>query len=250
MTYRSFAYIYDRLMEDVPYDAWVTFVREQADAYDVTCKRMLDIACGTGELSIRLARAGYEVTAIDQSVDMLTVAENKAFEQGVTIPFFKQDMRALEHLGDFDCVTIFCDSLNYLATEEEVLASFRGAYEQLRPGGLFLFDVHSLYKISDIFMNETFGLNDEDISYVWHSYAGENPNSIEHELTFFVLDEGSGQYTRFDELHEQRTFPITSYTDLLARAGFDLKEITADFTSERPSDTSERIFFTAQKREK
>lgn len=248
MTYGSFSYFYDRLMQDAPYDKWVHFLHKKKAEHKINGNQVLDLACGTGELSIRFAKSDFDVTGIDISTDMLTVAQSKAADQGLSIPFYEQSMVELNGIGQFDIVTIFCDSLNYLKTEDDVLQTFKRIYDHLRPGGLLLFDVHSIYKIDHLFLNETFGLNDHDISYVWHSYAGEYEHSIEHELTFFVLDKQSGQYDRFDEFHEQRTFSVEKYVHLLQEARFDVKSIQGDFTEKDMNDTSERIFFTAQKR--
>lgn len=247
MTYSSFAYFYDRLMQDVPYDDWVQFLHKKKEQFQVQGNQLLDLACGTGELSIRFSKANFRVTGVDLSTDMLTVAQHKATNEGLSIPFFQQNMVELEGVGQFDLVTIFCDSLNYLQTEEEVQQTFHRVYNHLRPGGLLLFDVHSLYKMNEIFMDKTFGLNDEDISYVWHSYAGDDEQSVEHELTFFVLDNNTRQYNRFDEYHLQRTFPIETYIHMLKQANFTEIDVNGDFFKETIEETTERVFFTAKK---
>ena len=85
---------------------------------------LLDLACGTGELSVRFAKQGFNVTGVDLSSDMLSVARAKAEDLGLRIPFFEQDMAELDGLGSFDMIGIFCDSLNYLQTEEKVVSTF------------------------------------------------------------------------------------------------------------------------------
>lgn len=248
MSYEQFAYLYDELMSDAPYDDWVEFVRIRCQKYHQSGGELLDLACGTGELSVRFAREGYQVTGIDLSSDMLSVAQAKAEESGFRIPFFQQNMADLEGQGQFDIITIFCDSLNYLQTEEEVIQTFVNAFEHLNQGGLFMFDVHSLFKISDIFLNQTFALNGEDLAYIWNSFPAETANSVEHELSFFVLDKQTGKYDRYDELHYQRTYPIQQYAEWLKAAGFELLEVTADFQSLEPQADSERIFFVSKKK--
>lgn len=115
---------------------------------------------------------------------MLAVAQAKAEQNGLQIPFYLQNMAELEGFSEFDIIGIFCDSLNYLKTESEVKDTFMRAHAHLKRDGLFIFDVHSIYKIMQIFMNQTFAENDEEISYIWHSYQGEYPNSVEHDLSF------------------------------------------------------------------
>jgi SAM-dependent methyltransferase len=251
-TYEHFAYLYDELMKDAPYDKWVQFVKEALVKYrsnlDPASIELLDLACGTGELSIRFAKEGFQVTGIDLSGDMLAVAQAKAVDAGVRIPFFEQDMAEFEAPGPFDVIGIFCDSLNYLQTEQEVKDTFGQALLHLKPGGLFIFDVHSIYKITQVFVNQTFALNDDHISYIWDSFPGEEANSVEHELSFFVLDEGSGKYDRHDELHFQRTFSVQHYSEWLTKAGFELLEVNADFEHVPPQSHSERVFFIAHKK--
>ncbi|MFE8696758.1 class I SAM-dependent DNA methyltransferase [Cytobacillus sp. FJAT-53684] len=248
MTYGKFAYVYDELMKDVPYDKWVDLVMKNTQKYNIQGKRLLDIACGTGELSIKFAKKGYHVTGVDLSEDMLMVAHSKAADNGMDIQFYQQNMAELEGLGQFDIIGIFCDSLNYLQSEQEVLDTFMHVYEHLDDKGLFIFDVHSIHKILQIFMNQTFTLNDEEISYIWNSYQGEFPNSVEHDLSFFVLDHKSGMYDRYDELHFQRTYPIEIYETWLREAGFEVVEVAADFESVSPQTQSERIIFICRKK--
>ncbi|PFG05628.1 class I SAM-dependent methyltransferase [Bacillus sp. es.034] len=248
MSYERFAYVYDYLMQDVPYEGWLEYVNRQAEHYLVHGKRVLDIACGTGELSLRLARDGYDVTGVDLSQDMLTIAQEKASAQNVHIQLFQQDMSRLDSLGEYDIITIFCDSLNYLEDESDLESTFKGVYSHLKQDGLFLFDVHSIFKMTQIFMNQTFTLTDEHVSYIWDCFPGEVPNSVEHELTFFVEDEETGQYERVEELHKQRTYPILMVKEWLAENGFDVLNITGDFTEESPNDKSERIFFACKKK--
>jgi hypothetical protein len=101
--------------------------------------------------------------------------------------------------------------------------------------------------MENVYAGATFAYNGDDISYIWNSYAGEYPLSVEHELTFFVFDEQSGKYDRYDELHKQRTYPKSQYENWLKAAGFQILSITGDFTNEPVSETTERIFFTVKK---
>jgi len=248
MSYEQFAYLYDELMKDAPYDQWVEFVKNILVKYDVHAAKLLDLACGTGELSVRFAKQGFDVTGIDLSEDMLAVAQAKAEANSVKIPFFQQNMANLEGQGQFNVIGIFCDSLNYLQTEDEVKSTFSNVHQHLKSNGVFIFDVHSLFKMTDVFLNQTFALNEEEVSYIWNSFPGEHPNSVEHELSFFVLDERSGKYDRIDELHFQRTYPFSQYAHWLDASGFELLEISADFEHLEPAPTSERIFFVAKKK--
>ncbi|MCG1022304.1 class I SAM-dependent DNA methyltransferase [Sutcliffiella horikoshii] len=249
MAYGQFAYIYDQLMQDVPYEKWVSFVQAMKDRHLHTGSKgfsVVDVGCGTGELAIRFAKEGWDVAGVDLSESMLAIAYEKATEAGVSIPFYEQNMAELDGFQDVDCITIFCDSLNYLESEEDVKRTFSAAYKQLKEEGLLLFDVHSLFKMTQVFMNNTFTSAEEDVAYIWNSFPGEHPNSVEHELSFFVQEE-TNQYTRFDELHFQRTFPVETYRKWLEEVGFTILSVTGDYSTEHLGETAERIFFAAKK---
>ncbi|WP_079509819.1 class I SAM-dependent DNA methyltransferase [Mesobacillus jeotgali] len=243
MSYERFAYLYDELMQDVPYEKWVEILEAYKEKFQVNGMKLLDLACGTGELSVRLAQKGYDVTGADLSGDMLSVAQVKAQDLSLPIHFFQQDMTELEDLGEFDMIGIFCDSLNYLEDENAVRKTFEGVHRLLKKGGLFIFDIHSVYKMDHIFADATFTWDAEEITYIWNSFKGDAPHSVEHELTFFVLDEKSGKYDRVDELHFQRTYPVSIYMDLVKQTGFENIEVTGDYSLKEPESTSERLFF-------
>lgn len=248
MSYQHFALLYDELMMDAPYENWLQFIVKNISKYGNGGRRLLDLDCGTGTLSIPLSLQGYNVTGIDLSEEMLAIAHTKSIEAGVQITYFQQDMKELEGFEPFDIIGVFCDSLNYLQTEQDVELTFNKIYEHLLPGGLLLFDVHSIYKMENIFIGQTYCSNEEEISYIWNCFAGEQPHSVEHELTFFVKENDS--YDRYDEVHYQRTFEVDTYQQWLEKAGFELLKISADFTENKPEENSERIFFIAKKPEK
>lgn len=247
MNYQRFVYLYDTLMDDVPYDEWVNWVKTLKEKHAVKGNQILDLACGTGELSVRLGAAGFDVTGVDLSEDMLAVAHAKAADTGIALPLLHQDMTKLEEIGSYDLIGIFCDSLNYLQGEDDVIKTFSGVFQHLMPGGLFLFDVHSIYKMDVIFQQSPFVYNGDDLAYIWTCFSGDHPHSVEHELSFFALSEESDLYERIDEVHYQRTYETSSYKKWLEAAGFEILEITADFTYEEPKEHSERIMFAAKK---
>jgi SAM-dependent methyltransferase len=235
-------------MEDIPYDKWQIIVEEYSKKYQVSGKRLLDLACGTGELSCRFAMQGYQVTGVDLSEDMLAVAMAKADEEGLKIPFFQQNMAELEIMDKFDLITIFCDSINYLLSEQEVLQTFEGVANHLTEDGLFLFDVHTEHKMENIFKDQTFTHIDEDICYIWNCFQGEFPLSVEHELTFFVSDSSGKKYDRVEEYHFQRSFPIQQYISWLDLAGFNTMHILGDLENQPPTEETERVLFIARKK--
>ena len=243
-SYKEFAYIYDSLMTDIPYDQYVHKVLSFAGKAEG--KSLLDIGCGTGVLSTKFADRGFQVQAVDLSEEMLAMAANRFQQEGHHIPLFQMSMAELEGFHDIDVAIIAIDSLNYLEEEEEVLQTFKAIHESLKEGGLLMFDVHSLYKVDGIYLDGPFTFEDEEAAYIWHTEEGEHPHSVYHDLTFFIKTE-NGLYERFEESHFQRTYEVSSYLSWLKQAGFTDICITADWTESAPSESSERIFFKAVK---
>jgi SAM-dependent methyltransferase len=215
-------------------------------------KTILELACGTGKLSVRFAHDGYEVTGLDLSEEMLSLAYNRALAELGTdseITFIEGDMRDLSQVRTYDAVTCYSDSLCYMPNREAVQQVFDGVWNSLNSGGTFIFDVHSLYQIDDVFPGYAYHENAENFAFIWDSFSGNKPHSITHELTFFIQS-ADGKFERRDEVHDERTYTIDNYLTMLDNAGFVSVKVLADFEDVPPSvenDKSARWFFIASK---
>lgn len=246
MNYGKFAYLYDELMTDAPYEQWVSFVLDIIKKNGNHHRQILDVGCGTGNIAIPLSKHGLQVTAVDLSEEMLFVAKEKSDAAEAEVQFFQQDMRELEGLGEFDVVISLCDCINYLNNEQEMNATFQRISHHLKKNGLFIFDVHSIHKVEAIFTGHTFAHNAEEISYIWECFAGEEEFSVDHDLSFFVEND-EGLYERYDEFHKQRTYSIETYEKALKNSGFEVISITGDFSLETLEKNAERWFFVTKK---
>jgi len=244
--YQHFASLYDALMAEAPYDEWLAFLKKKTAKLELSNYRLLDVGCGTGTLAMMLADAGFEVTGVDLSEEMLTIAADKAIAENQNITFVQQDMRELDLGETFPIITAFCDVVNYLETYEDVKRTFQSIYAHLENGGLFIFDVHSVYKIDHVFQGASFSFAGEALSYIWDCFDGSYEHSVEHELSFFVLEE-SGLYRRYDEVHRQRTFEIEAYIKALESSGFTVMAVEGDFKEGPLDEKAERLFFTTIK---
>ncbi|MFJ7663039.1 class I SAM-dependent DNA methyltransferase [Lysinibacillus sp. NPDC097162] len=244
-SYERFAHVYDELQTDIPYNSYVEWIEQHAPSKHFP--RLLDIGCGTGVLGLMLANTGYSVSGIDLSEDMLAIAAERFTDAGLQVPLFCMSMHELEGFEALDVVTIAIDSLNYVVEQPDVYSTLERIFYALREGGQLFFDVHSLFKMDEIFLDGPFTYDDGDISYVWHTEPGDYEHSVVHQMTFFVREVASNLYERFDEEHFQRTFPIEQYMTWLREIGFTDVEVTADFTDEAPEYESERIFIRAVK---
>ena len=243
MQYGKFALIYDRLMSDVDYDAWAAYV---CGFMPQGCS-VFECACGTGEITRRVASAGHIVTATDISEDMLGVASEKLRRMGAVshnVRFARMDMRAITSHKPVDCVLCCCDGVNYLLSRDDVKRFFKAAYDILKPDGMLLFDVSSGYKLKNLIGNSCFADRSDDAPYMWQNTYDEQSNLIEMELSFFVK---CGElYARFDEKHIQRAHSLNELTTWLEQCGFEVKAFEFG-TDNAPDDETERIQFTARK---
>lgn len=243
--YETFASVYDAIMDDRLYDKWTAFSLRHLPKTNTT-NRLLELACGTGIQSIRFSEAGFDVTGLDLSADMLDVARKRALKHCQDITFIKGDMLDLSHVGKYHFVTCYSDSICYMKDEIEVGDVFKQVYNCLEDDGIFIFDVHSTYQMDELFPGYSYHENAEDFAMMWDSFEDQAPHSIVHELTFFLKKE-DGTFERFDEVHEERTYEQLTYDILLEEAGFKSFQLFADFEDQTPTETSKRWFFVAQK---
>ncbi|MBB6673942.1 class I SAM-dependent DNA methyltransferase [Cohnella nanjingensis] len=260
-SYREFAAVYDRLMEEMPYAEWMSFARRCWERYG-TPRTVVDLGCGTGNIAIPMAKSGFRVFGIDLSADMLSVARSKweatpqrgairARDEDGSIRWLQQDMRDWELPEPADCVISFCDSLNYLTEPEDIVATLRQTYAGLANGGLFLFDVHAPEQLARYGEEQPFVLDERDVAYLWTCEYDAVRQEVEHDLTFFVREDSAGAgsplYRRFEESHVQRAYDPAWLAEQLRAAGFELLHRCADFEWDEPDASSERLFFVARK---
>lgn len=245
MAYEQMATLYDKFMKGAPYEDWVRFTKEMVKDRDI--KQIIDLGCGTGEITLKLSQAGFQLCGVDYSEDMLSLALQKSLKLNLPIQWYCQDLRKLEGFSNIDCAISYCDVINYITEKEELENVFNRVYSLLKPGGIFLFDVHSVFQVENRYKNHTFADVLEDSAYIWNCVEGEFPGEVYHDLTFFTLE--GEHYIRFDEYHHQRTYSINFYLKILQDSGFENIKIYADFSSEdNVKEESERIFFFAEKR--
>lgn len=245
--YDEFSNIYDVLMDEVDYEGWTKFIIEIFQKSDVTPKNILDAACGTGNISIPLSKAGYNVCGIDISENMLSIAENKARTHRQNIKFIKQDIRDLKLTNTFDAIICACDGINYILKDKDLNKTFHGIYKVLRDDGIFIFDISSYYKLEHILNNNTIYEEKHNICYCWENEFDKNTSIITMRLNFFV-PEGK-LYYRFEEVHQQKAYKSGVIIEKLHECGFFSIKTYDGFTFKEPGVQSERIFFVARKLE-
>lgn len=242
-SYESFARVYDLFMDNIDYDSWAAYVRELLAENGVRDGLVLELGCGTGNITERLAAAGYDMIGADNSPDMLEIAMEKRELSGHNILYLMQDMRSFELYGTVRAVISLCDSINYLLKEEELLAVFRLVNMYLDPGGIFIFDLNTCCKYEKL-GTATIAENREEASFIWDNYYDEETQINEYDLALFIEGE-DGRYDKFEEIHEQRAYPLRQIRQLIEESGLTFLTMYDAFTHNAPTEESERVYVLA-----
>ena len=219
LPYEAFAACYDALMYDVDYGAWAAYITRLIRENKAPGNVLLDAACGTGSLSVRLSEAGFSVTGADASSAMLRCAAEKARKHGQKIEFICQDLRALAMHRQVDAVNCSLDGVNYLTSMEDVAKFFGCAHRALKPGGVLLFDVSTPHKYKSIIKDATFADETEDAAYIWFNDYDAVSGICSMQLTLFIKEAGAC-YRRFEEEHTQCAHQMGELERALVQAGF------------------------------
>lgn len=245
--YSTLAKFYD-LSINVDYEEWVEYLLGLGLRYQHVPSRILDLGCGTGNLTIPLAKRGYRLTGVDLSGAMIDVAKMKVDSLGENIPFFVRDMRCFDWSGEpFDTVISGCDVLNYLTTEADLLTTFETVHKLLNPGGLWLFDLNSQYKLRQIYGNESYADLQHDFAYFWDNNYDEIEEICTMDLTFFAR-KPSGHYERTTERHLQKLWMPQKIAEICGRSGFFLRGCYDFLTFTPYTDQSHRWQFVLEKK--
>lgn len=248
-SYENFAKVYDIMMEDIPYQEWVEYIELIMKKNNCHPKLMLDLGCGTGNITTLLAQKGYDMIGIDNSADMLSIAKSKAKDHQVDILYLLQDMRLFELYGTVGCIISLCDSLNYITEEKDLLEVFKLVNNYLDPSGLFIFDLNTEYKFKENMTNHTFAETYDDCAYIWDNYYYEDEKINEYLLTLFIKDD-KNNYNRYEEIHYEKAYSIDKIKHLLDEAGLKLESVYDEGSFNKPKATSTRIYFVAREQQK
>lgn len=245
--YTGFAVVYDRFMEDIPYEQWCDTIVKELKQASIGEGLLLDLGCGTGTLTGMLAAAGYDMIGVDGSGEMLMEAREKT--DGADILYLCQDMREFELYGTVRAIVSTCDTMNYLLTPEDFIQTVRLVNNYLDPGGLFIFDLNTRYKFRELMGNTTIAESGEDASFIWDNFFDEATGRNEYDLTLFIRRE-NGLYERRVEVHEEQGYTLEEVRGFLAAGGMEFVRVFDADTGGEPTDTSERVFFVAREKGK
>lgn len=243
--YGKFADIYDSL-QDIDYSSFLNYYKDIFARFNVKPELILDLGCGTGNITIPMSKSGYDMIGIDISEEMLDIASNKARQEETDILFLNQDMTEFELYGTVDAVICALDGVNYLTEDGDLDKLFSLIHNYLNPGGLFIFDINSTHKLKDILGENTYVYDQDDVYCVWESSFDETENICSFYLDFFTKTD-NGLYTRNEEYQEERAYSIAEISETAKNNSLDVIGCFDDRSFETATDNSKRIFFILRK---
>ena len=248
--YEVFASVYDELMDNIPYDDWCTYIIEVLKKYGVNNGLVCELGCGTGEVAERLADAGYDMIGIDNSYEMLEVANEKKLDTGhESILYLMQDMREFELFGTVNAIVCVCDSINYLTELSDITHVFRLANNYLESRGIFVCDFKTRHYFRDVVADSTIAEDRNDVSFIWDNYYDAETDINELALSLFLPEEPDDEcplYRKYQEFHYQRGLTLEDMRKCVADSGMELVAMYDAFTFEPATDSSERAYVVAR----
>lgn len=248
--YTSFAAVYDTFMDNIPYEEWEKYLKSLLYEYGVREGLVLELGCGTGNMTEILAQSGYDMIGVDNAEEMLEIAIEKRMKSGLDILYLQQDMREFELYGTVKAIVSVCDSVNYILEEEELEEVFRLVNNYLDLGGVFIFDFNTVYKYREILGDQTIAENREECSFIWDNYYYEEERINEYELSLFIREGDSELYRKYQETHFQKAYDLETMKRLITQSGLEYITAYDAFTKEAPTRVSERIYVIARERGK
>ena len=246
MAYSQFAYFYDILQSDVDYEGIARFIDKQVRHFGGRREILLDMACGTGTLAECFAKMGYDVIGTDASNEMLSAALGKKYDSGLPIQYLNQSMTELDMFGTIDVTVCTLDSINHLASLDEIRTAFEKVSLFAFPDGMFIFDVNTPYKHREILGGNTYIYDTEKVYCIWQNEYNDSDGSVDISLDFFELGE-DGKYERFGESFKEIAFDDETIRRLLDDAGFEVLDSFDDYTDNPVSDKTQRIVYVCRK---
>lgn len=244
-SYSDFAFVYDRLMNDVDYKKRSEYLLRLFKKYGKKPELLLDLACGTGGFSNQMALKGIEVIGVDISEEMLSVARENTTDLGTDVLYLCQDAAELDLYGTVDGAICCMDSLNHITNLKTLEKAIKNVSLFLEKDALFIFDVNTPFKHEHILGNNTFVIEEENVYCIWQNEYDTKKSSTNITLDFFIED--NGVYNRFTEEFCERAYTVEQLSELAEKNHFDVIGIFDDMTEKPLCDSSERAIFVLRK---
>ncbi len=246
MSYDNFSRFYDMLTDNVEYEKRADYFCRLLSMCGIKEGILLDLGCGTGSLSVKMAEKGFDVIGVDSSIGMLNAAQQKMFESGRHMLLLNQKMQGIDLYGTVDCAICVLDGINHLNSAEDVRKTFEKVSLFMNPGGAFAFDVNTIHKHKNVLADNAFVFEPDGLFCVWQNNYNSSDNSVEISLDFF--EEEDGVYYRTGESFTEQAYELDEIKKWLEDSGFEVVGIFDDLTTDEIRADSEKAVFLARKK--
>lgn len=243
-SYEITSKFYDKINSHIDCEAWSDFIDAVFSRY---CEKkpelVLDLGCGTGALTIPMAKRGYDMTGIDISPEMLDIARERTEKEGMeknSILWLCQDMRNFELYGTVDAVYAANDAVNYLLSSKDLDAAFSLIHNYLIPDGVLVFDFSTKGKFVRRYSGDII-VEDEGLYCGWQNYYNEKSGKVDFYLSYFT--EENGVWHRYDEFQRQRAWSARGLLRSLRKNGFEPLLLTGGYDMEPAEEKTADIDF-------
>ena len=245
MSYDDFSRFYDLLTDNVEYEKRADYFCRLLSLCGIKNGILLDLGCGTGNMSFEMAEKGFDVIGVDSSVGMLNAAQQKMFEKGTRVLLLNQNMQEIDLYGTVDCAVCVLDGINHLPDADDVKKTFEKVSLFMNKGGAFAFDVNTVYKHQNVLADNVFVYDPENVYCVWQNSFNAADNSVDISLDFF--EEEDGVYYRSSENFTEKAYELSDIKLWLEESGFEVVGVYDDMTTDDVKPESERAVFLARK---
>lgn len=249
MSYDIFSSVYDILTENVEYERISHKICSLLHKNGVDRGLLLDLGCGTGTLSFLLEQKGFDIIGVDASEDMLSVANEKKYEDDSSALFLCQKAEELDLFGTIQCAVSTLDTFNHIDSIEKIEKAISLVSLFMDMNGIFIFDMNTPYKHKEILGNNTFVYDMDEVYCVWQNSYDENAERTDIDLDFFIKNEDDECFERYSESFSEYEYDINEIISIIKKCGFTLLATTDDYSDNPVSDTTERITFICKKTE-
>lgn len=246
-SYTDFAAFYDTLTANVAYEQKADYLLELFKRHNHTAGLTLDLACGTGTLTLALKKRGIDIYGVDASWEMLSIAQQKASEAGEEILFLCQKMQKLNLYGTVDTCICALDSINHLTSIKAVETTFKRVSMFMNPNGLFVFDANTIYKHAYVLGDNCYIYDTEQVFCAWQNTYESSDHSVTITLDFFEPDNGS--YRRSSEQFSERAYSRETLEKIWTAAGFVLEAVYDEDSFNPPHEKTQREIYVLRKKE-
>lgn len=246
MIYDLLAPFYDAINAEIDYVKWADFIEK---ILKKECKArpdlVLDLGCGTGKMTLELARRGYDMTGIDYSPEMLDIARTAAENEGHDVLWLCQDMREFELYGTVDAAVCCLDGINHLEEDGDLERCFALVHNYLIPDGIFIFDINGKYKFENIYADNTFSMEEDGAVCIWENYYDRDSRICDFYITLFE-ECNDGRYIRHDETQSERMYTLDEVKNALNKSSMEFIAAYGDLDFAPGTDECERIYIVAK----